>query len=74
LANEKDETFWVSFLTSCCSFSDELAKLCFKHHSTMMTKAIHEYNLKNGPSIKFFEMVSKFRKMSAENLKRLSMI
>ena len=48
--------------------------LCFEHNSRLITQAIYDYNMINGPSMRYFEMVSKFRRMSYENLKRLANI
>jgi len=71
---ERDKTFWMTLLMTCCKYSEELAEFCYKKKSGLITQAVYDYNLTNGPSINFFIMVSKFRRMSPENLKRLAII
>jgi hypothetical protein len=71
---QKDEAFWILILTKCCLYTEELAIFCYANRLTMMTKALHEFFLINAPNINFFHLVSKFRRMSPENLIKLANI
>ena len=47
---ERDKTFWMTLLITCCKYSEELAEFCYQNKLRLITHAVYDYNLTNGPS------------------------
>ena len=65
---ERDENFWVHFLSAVCSYSAEFARLCFKHQENLLTQNVFVHFTKVKPNIQVYYMAAKFMKLSEANL------
>jgi len=65
---DRDENFWVHFLSEVCFYPAELARLCFKNQENLLTHNIFVHYTKVKPNIHFYKMAAKFFKLSEANL------
>jgi len=51
---ERDENFWVHFLSAVCLYPVELGKICVKNQENLLTQIFFVHYTKVKPNIHFY--------------------